>query len=211
MHHEFMKRGLQLLCVCLLAGAGHARAVEPVAAPSNGFELSLGLGYGQGLGPVASRVPRLQELGGAGGTTVLNAGWRIDPRWEVGVYGEFGLFSSGDLPGDKAYSAGAGVQGQFHLFPGDRYDPWVGVGFGWRGYWSDLNGGTYGLQGLDLARLQLGVDYRVTQAFAVGPVVGITLTDFLSAEPVGANGYDDTHDRKVNTFVFAGIGGRFNL
>ena len=173
MHHEFMKRGLQLLCVCLLAGAGHARAVEPVAAPSNGFELSLGLGYGQGLGPVASRVPRLQELGGAGGTTVLNAGWRIDPRWEVGVYGEFGLFSSGDLPGDKAYSAGAGVQGQFHLFPGDRYDPWAGVGFGWRGYWSDLNGGTYGLQGLDLARLQLGVDYRVTQAFAVGPVVAL--------------------------------------
>jgi hypothetical protein len=210
MHDILKKCGLRLLCVCLVA-SGAARA-QDLTPPSNTFELSLGAGYGQGFGPVAADVPTLQGFGKAGGTLVLNAGWRIDPRWEAGIYGEFGYFSSGVLAGsDHALTAAAGLQGQFHLLPAEQWDPWVGVGFGWRGYWGRLNGNDYVLQGLDLARLQVGVDYRLTRQFSVGPVAGITLTEFLSHKPIGANGYSDTHDRKVDTFVFAGLGGRFDL
>ncbi|WP_176064077.1 hypothetical protein [Anaeromyxobacter diazotrophicus] len=207
-----MRRSLLLVGVGLLLGGGRARAQELVATPSNKFELRLASGYGQGLGPVAAGVPTLQELGSAGGTLLVDLGYRLDPRWEVGVYGEFGLFGAGKLPGgDQAFSLGAGLQGQLHLAPAGRFDPWVGLGVGWRGYWSDLHGGAYGLQGLDLARFQVGLDYRVAPTFAVGPVAGITLTKFLSAEPLGANGYNDTRDRKVNAFVFGGVGGRFEL
>ncbi len=211
MHYQFIRRGLRLLCLCLVMGAT-ARAEESSAAPSNTFELSLAAGYGQGLGPVAAGVPTLQDFGKAGGTFMLNAGWRIAPQWEAGIYGELGYFGSGNLPGsDHALTAGAGIQAQFHALPGAQYDPWVGLGFGWRGYWGRVNGSDYGLQGLDLVRLQAGVDYRLTSQFSVGPMVGITLTDFLSREPIGASGYSDTHDRKVDTFVFAGIGGRFDM
>ncbi|HZZ83970.1 MAG TPA: hypothetical protein VFE30_05495 [Anaeromyxobacteraceae bacterium] len=204
-------RSLKVLCACLVS-VGTAQAQEEVTTPSNTFELSLAAGYGQGLGPVASGVPTLQGFGKAGGSFTLNAGWRISPRWEAGLYGEFGDFSSGNLAGsDHALTAAAGLQGQFHLLPAAQLDPWVGLGAGWRGYWSRINGNDYGLQGLDLVRLQAGVDYRLTRQLSVGPVAGITLTGFLSHEPIGASGYSDTHDRKVDTFVFAGIGGRFDL
>lgn len=211
MNSKLTRRGLQLLFVYLLAVGGLARAQEQVAAPSKAVELGLSVGYGQGLGPVAAGVPTLQGLGNAGGTLLIDLGWRIDPRWEAGTYFEVGLFGSGNIPGDQAFTLGAGLQGQFHLLADSRYDPWFGLGFGWRGYWSDLHGGCYGLQGLDLARLQVGINYRLAPTFTVGPVAGITLTQFLSAEPLGAEGYNDTRDRKLDTFVFGGIGGRFEL
>ncbi len=211
MHYRFIRRNVQVLCLCLTTAAS-ASAQEPPPAPSNTFELRLAAGYGQGLGPVAAGVPTLQGFGKAGGTFMLDAGWRIDPRWEAGIYSELGIFGYGNLPGsDHGLTAAAGLQGQFHVLPGAQYDPWVGLGFGWRGYWGRVNGSDDGLQGLDLVRLQAGLDYRATRQLSVGPMVGITLTEFLSREPIGASGYSDTHDRKVNTFVFAGLGGRFDL
>lgn len=209
MHHGLIKKAL--VCLCLASG-GSALANDEVAAPTNTFELRLDAGYGQGFGSVASGVPRLQDFGNAGGTFQLTAGWRINERWEAGVYGELGYFSSGDAAGSEhAVSAAAGVQGQFHILPANRWDPWVGLGFGWRGYWGRNNSSDYGLQGLDLVRFQTGVDYRLSPQFSIGPVAGVTLTEFLSHEPVGADGYSDTSDRKINTFVFAGVGGRFDL
>jgi hypothetical protein len=209
--HDIMKRALQLFCACVALGGGVARAQE-IAAPSNKLELSAGLGYGQGLGPVGRGVPTLQQLGNAGGTLQLNAGWRIDPRWEVGVYGEYGLYSSGSRSdSNHAVSAAAGIQGQFHALPAHRTDPWVGLGFGWRGYWGDVDSGKYRLQGLDLVRLQAGVDYRLTPSLAIGPVAGATVSYFLSEKAPGASHYSDTESRKADTFVFAGVGGRFDL
>lgn len=110
-----------------------------------------------------------------------------------------------------AISAAAGVQAQFHPRPYERWDPWVGLGFGWRGYWADVGDGTYGLQGFDLVRLRVGVAYRLSARFAVGPVIGATVTDFLSREPAGATGYQSGDDKKLSTFVFAGFNGRFSL
>jgi hypothetical protein len=86
-----------------------------------------------------------------------------------------------------------------------------GLGFGWRGYWSDRGVGFYKLQGFDLARVRFGVDYRVTPTFAAGPVLGFTLTDMVWASPPEGTGYAEVNDRKINTFVFAGVAGRFEF
>lgn len=199
------------LCAISLALAGAAHA-EEIAAPSNTFELSLGLGYGQGVGPVAAGLPRLQDLGDPGVTVLIDAGWRIDPRFLVGAYGEVSAFEGGSLAAsDHATSVGAGVQGQFHVMPTARWDPWIGVGFGWRAFRATTDVGSYKLHGLDLARIRLGVDYRASPHVAIGPVLGVTLTEFLSEKHPGSEGYTDTTDRKVNTFVFAGLAGRFDL
>jgi hypothetical protein len=213
MYGKSLMRSLQLvLCACLVSGTAIARAEDPLPPVGNKLELSLGLGYGQGLGPVAAGVPTLQGFGKAGGTLQLNVGWRFDPRWEAGVYGEYGLFGSGNLSGsDHAMTVAAGIQGQFHVMPDSQLDPWVGLGVGWRGYWGRISGSDYGLQGLDLVRLQAGLDYRLSSTLSVGPVVGVTLTEFLSAKPIGVDAYQDTQNRKVDTFVFGGIGGRFDL
>ena len=203
----------RLICVVAAACVGVASAKEVAPPPDNSFELSLGLGYGQGLGPVASGTPRLQELGNVGATFEIDAGWRINPSSMVGVYSELSYFDGGKLVNaDHATSVAAGIQGQFHFIPGRRFDPWIGLGVGWRGYWGTLaNNGTYKLQGIDFARLRIGLDYRVSPTLALGPVFGMTLTDFLSEKRPGANSYIDTTDRKPNTFVFAGLQGRFDL
>ncbi len=211
--HSSLGRTLRLLCAVALAMAGAAHAQEIAPPPGNSFELSLGLGYGQGLGSIGAGVPRLQDFGSAGGTFTIDAGWRIDPSFLVGGYGEVGAFDGGTMVNaDHATTLAAGIQGQYHVLPGRTYDPWIGVGFGWRGYWANRSTiGTHKLQGLDLARVRVGLDYRVSPSVAVGPVLGVTLTDFLSEKRPGADGYTDTNDRKLNTFVFGGLAGRFDL
>lgn len=210
---KWLERTLQLMCVACLAAQGAVATAQDVVPPSSDtFELSIGAGFGHGVGPVGARVPTLQSEGKSGGTILVDAGWRIDPRWMVGAYGEGSLFQSGNLAtSSNAKSVAAGLQAQFHIIPGGRYDPWVGVGFGWRGYWADREDGTHILQGLDLGRLRLGLDYRMTSTLAMGPVFGITLTEFLSERRAGGQGYFDVRDRKLNTFVFGGLAGRFNL
>jgi hypothetical protein len=213
MHKHWFARSSRLLCVAAIALSGLARGQEVAPPPDSSFELSLGLGYGQGLGSVAAGVPRLQEFGNAGGSFTIDTGWRFDPRFMVGVYGEVGTFDGGSMRNaDHANTVAAGLQGQYHVLPGRKYDPWLGVGFGWRGYFADRSLlGTHKLQGLDLARLRLGLDYRVSPAVALGPVFGITLTDFISEKRPGGDSYSDTSDRKLNTFVFAGLQGRFDM
>lgn len=213
MEKHWFGRTSRLLCAAAIAVIGVARGQEVAPPPNDSFELSLGLGYGQGLGSIASGVPRLQEFGSAGGSFNIDMGWRFDPRFMVGVYGEVGAFDGGTmLTADHAATVAAGVQGQYHVLPGRKYDPWIGLGFGWRGYWASRTSiGTHKLQGLDLARVRLGLDYRVSPSVAVGPVFGITLTDFLSEKRPGADSFSDTSDRKLNTFVFGGLQGRFDM
>lgn len=211
MHRTYFRSLFQAaLALGFIAAASPALA--EIAAPSNALELGIGVGYHQGFGPIAAGVPTLQGLSTAGAALKLDVGWRIDPRWMVGGYVEGSLQGAGNEPrSDHANGLAAGIQGQFHILPLEKYDPWIGVGFGWRGLWADRGFGTQALQGLDLARLQLGVDYRMTESFSLAPMVGVSLTRFLSEKPAGANSYRDTSDRKLDTFVFAGFGGRFDL
>lgn len=213
MYEQLERRSLKVLCAVSLAlCTGAARAEDDVATMPSRFEMSVGFGYGQGIGPVGGEVPRLQDLGGPGWQFSVSGGWRVDPRWLVGAYAELGVYDSGNLAGtDQALSLAAGLEGQYHFNPYRRQDPWLGVGFGWRGYWSDRGVGFYKLQGFDLARVRFGVDYQVTSTFAAGPVLGVTLTDMLWASPPQGTGYSDVNDRKLNTFVFAGFAGRFGF
>ncbi len=108
-------------------------------------------------------------------------------------------------------ASATGVQGQFHVQPLAALDPWVGLGFGWRGLWIDHGMGTHAMQGLDLVRLQVGVDYRVSPRFSIAPVLGVTATEFLKEKRPGATSYANVSDRKVSTFVFAGLSGRMDI
>jgi outer membrane protein W len=66
-----------------------------------------------------------------------------------------------------------GTQAQLHILPFSRFDPWVGFGAGWRGYWMvDDAAGTSALQGVDLVRAQVGVDCHITQSFVITPTFG---------------------------------------
>jgi hypothetical protein len=198
-----------VLSLAVVAAAASARA-DP--RDPSGVELGVGLGYSQGFGPIGASVPSVQGLTTAGGALQLDGGWRIDPRWLVGAYLEGTALAAGRDPGSEhATGLAAGLQGRFHLLPFAKTDPWVGVGFGWRGLWTPRGHERLGLHGLDLARLQVGVDQRVTGGFSIAPSVGVALSEFLSVKQVGSGSYAAIPSHKLNTLLFAGVSGRFDL
>jgi hypothetical protein len=177
-------------------------------------ELTIGTGYSQGFGDVGSDVPKLTDTAQAGGAIQLGVGYRLIPQLTLGVYGTGAMFGRGDQvdSSSNVYSASAGVQADWHFLPSHHeFDPWVSLGTGWRGYWVNADQGTSSLHGLELAKLQVGVDYRISQAIAISPVVGADMSVFLTRSTPASNGYSNISNPNVNTFLFAGVIGRFDV
>lgn len=188
-------------------------APEVKAGLNNAFEASLGFGYTQGFGSTGGNSPSLTDTGGAGTQLELDLGWRIDPHFLVGVYGTGAWLSTGDAAAGahNNWSAGAGIQGNYHFLPGGSFDPWVGLGAGWRGYWVNHGQGTDTRHGIDFARVQVGVDVPVTNGVAISPFVGAATTVFLTQELANQTTFSNISSPNVGVFVNAGLLGRFDL
>jgi hypothetical protein len=183
-------------------------------AATHAVELTVGTGYAQGFGNVGALQPKLTDIGTAGGEVQLGAGYRLLPSLGLGVYGSGAMYGRGSQVDNETslYSATAGVQGDWHFLPAaSEWDPWVSLGTGWRGYWLNNTQGTSALHGWQIAKLQLGVDYRVAPAVSISPVVGADLTMFFTQSAAQATGYSSVSSPDVNAFVFGGLLGRFDI
>src|SRR5438105_14264588 len=182
-------------------------------APGSAWEIGLGFGYSQGVGDIGGNSPTLTDLTHGGGEVQLSLGYRINPNWLVGIYGTGGKYSLGNLTASdsEVWSATAGVQANYHVLPGEQWDPWIGLGAGWRGHWISKPGATDSRQGLDLARLQVGVDYRLRREFSVSPYVGASATMFLTQSLSQQSGFSNVPDPSVNFFFAGGLMGRFDV
>jgi outer membrane protein W len=211
--------------------AGVASAQEPQAPPAkdearaststrdlppakDAVELTIGTGYAQGFGDVASNHASLKDTSTAGGAVQVGVGYRIIPHLTLGVYGTGAMFGRGDMVGSSAnlYSATAGVQADWHFLPtGSEWDPWVSLGTGWRGYWVNDDQGTTALHGWEIAKLQVGVDYRISPAISISPVVGADVSTFFTESTPQSGGFASLSSPTANTFVFGGLMGRFDV
>ena len=197
----------------------HAEAEAPAreaegVAPSDAFEITIAQGISQGFGTGAQEGVSMRDLGGLGPSLQLGLGYRIDPRFMVGVYVEGARYSgSSAMPdGTDSFSAAFGVQGQYHFRPFSKIDPWIGAGIGYRSYWVDRpNTSHETLQGLEVLRLRVGADYRISPSTSIGPVVGGTLSVFTTTEPVGEATSQSIDDPGVSGFLFVGLQGRFDI
>jgi outer membrane protein W len=191
---------------------GFDHAVAPV---SNAFEIGVAAGYAQGGGKLGDNVgSHLEDVAGPGGTVELDLGYRIIPELSVGAYGTFSQFQRGDrVVGDgNILGAAAGVQAAWHFRPDRSVDPWVSLGGGWKGLWIDQdNAKTTSLQGVDLARLQIGADYRVSKDVSISPVIGGSLGMFISQDTPMTTDLTEIQGKQVNFTGFAGVSGRFDL
>lgn len=190
-----------------------AQASGPPPAPANAWELTIGNGYSQGFGS-ADGALGLDDYARGGPSLQLGFGYRIDPHLMVGIYAEgANYFESGITRGDTdIYGGAVGMQVNWHFTPFSRFDPWVGVGGGYRGYWVDHpNAGTTAAYGVDIVRLRVGLDYRSTSWMSMGPMVGASLTTFLAKDSDFASNVEQIEDREVSTFVFVGFQGRFEI
>jgi hypothetical protein len=216
-----MKSTMIAIAVALLAAPLSAQEAEevtasrpaPARAADNAFEITLGVGYAQGFGDIGAGQRNLSEQSSAGGELQLGLGHRVNPNFMIGLYGSGSIQATGDYTsGGSAFTATAGVQANYHFLPLDTWDPWIGLGSGWRALWVKHSaGGTDSRHGLDIARLTTGVDYRVSSQFAVSPYVGAGLTTFLAQELAGEQSFSNVHGPDVNVWIFGGIQGRFDL
>jgi hypothetical protein len=187
---------------------------DELAPATNALELTIGTGYAQGFGDIGTNRPTLTDLAQPGGAVQVGVGYRVIPELALGIYGAGSMFTRGDQvdTSTNLYSAAAGVQADWHFLPAaHQVDPWVSLGTGWRGYWIHNDQGTTSLHGLELAKLQVGVDYRVARAVAISPLIGADLSMFLAESNPASTTFSNVADPKVNTFVFAGLLGRFDI
>jgi hypothetical protein len=194
-------------------GVSTAPVRRSIDAPSSAWEIGVGAGYSQGVGDIGGNSPTLTDLTHGGGEIQLNVGYRINPNWLVGIYGSGGKYSSGNLVSSDSdvWSATAGVQANYHFLPYQQWDPWVGLGAGWRGHWISQSSGTDSRHGLDVARLQVGVDYRVNPEFSIAPYVGASASIFLTQQLAQQASFSNVHDPNVNFFFVGGFLGRFDV
>jgi hypothetical protein len=189
-----------------------AKSKSDAVAPMRAWELTLGQGYSQGFGR-ANDGAHLTDYARGGFSPQLGFGYRIDPRLFVGVYAEGTRYSaSKKLPdGSTAYGAAFGAQVNWHFMPFSRLDPWIALGSGGRAYWIDSSHGpAQALYGVDIARVRVGVDYRLGPSTRIGPMLGATMTSFVTQDTAGSDPVD-IDKPGLSTFVFAGMQGRFDI
>jgi hypothetical protein len=179
----------------------------------NAFEVGIGAGYSQGVGNVGNNVRSLTDMGGPGVSGELDLGWRINPNWLVGGYGTVAWLSTGDAPGNAAnnWTTTAGVQGNYHFLPGESLDPWIGLGAGWRGYFINRPEGRESRHGIDVARLQVGLDIPVISGVTVSPFIGATATVFLTQQLPRETEFHNIQNPNANVFFNAGVMGHFDV
>jgi hypothetical protein len=205
------------------AAAQEATVLRPGehVAPRDALELSVGTGYTQGFGRLASGPGHtVSDVAGPGLGVDGGIGYRLDPYWMVGGVLEYQEFVTGTKPlgatdAMDANSAARGmmiaVQLAYHISPYATFDPWIQVGTGYRALWEvhALPGPTYVYDGFDWLRLTVGADLRVSPDMAIAPVLGVDVNTFLyTTAPTGPD--DPFADTRL-VFVFAGVMGRVDV
>jgi hypothetical protein len=191
-------------------------APRPLTAPKEAFEIDVNTGYTQGFGAISGqRGGAVSDVARGGIGVGLGLGYRATPELAVGVTGQYQELApaAAQSTGTRVRGAALGVEGKVHFRPYERVDPWLSVGTGYRMLWIAPQGpGNNLLQhGFELARGQVGLDVRVSPDIALGPVVGGDVNLFTTRNPEGPEGNAMIPDKRVSTFLFAGVQGRFDL
>jgi hypothetical protein len=197
----------------VLAGGSTAHAQEAsyfqqtVPAPSRALELQVGTGYTQGFGNVLPGQG-ISNVAGPGLGFDLGIAYRISPRWSAGVEGQYQEFANEQNTAARGLTAGAGAT--YHLNPTLRGDPFVRMSGGYRMLWSVNPPGvpTTTILGLELAKATFGYDVRISPDIALAPMVGANLDVFVLRD---TNGLRVLAPPQLAAFVFAGLGGRFDI
>src|SRR5262249_34262727 len=138
---------------------------------------------------------------------------RIDPRWSIGVSGQYQVYAFSGARTNTATLRGTTVDihATYHMTPYNRLDPYITIGSGYRLFVESPEGNAPAkfTHGLELGKVEFGLDVRPSESVAISPVIGADLNLFLWRAGGGAQ-IASLSNKTVNTFVFAGVKGRFD-
>ena len=167
--------------------------VDELAA-NTGFQLAVEDGPSFPLGK-AEGSANLSDLFSAEFPLVFHLGFKPIKNLGFGGYLGLALGGSGAAlsspcsdPDVKCIAVGyrLGLEAQLSLLPAGRVDPYVGLGAGVETSGvSGTRGGTtvlsVGLTGLELARVTVGADYRVSRTVGIGPFLNVAVGRYYGA------------------------------
>jgi len=206
--------GLILTSSSVLADSQDAQP-QQMRPVSNALEIAIGGGYMRSGGDIGRGRAGVGDYAEGGGGAELSVAHRMTPQLAVGLYGTLSGYNVGDAVApttDLAIGATLGVKADWHFRPHMQLDPWVSIGAGWRGLWLGNDAGTErALQGIEMTRVQFGVDYRIAPTFALAPYMGASAAMFLAEDTMTSHGYDEIASNEVNFTFTAGLMARFDL
>lgn len=206
------------------AGGDASGAASVDAADIDGggkIKLGLRLGYGLPMGDAAKDRPMTDGVKGKI-PIWLDLGYMVTPNIMVGLYAQYGIaMLADDACPDGADCSGAvirfGLQGQYHLSPGESLNPWFGLGIGYEMASSKVSAGgaefTGTTSGLEFANLQAGADFGVADNIGIGPFVSFSLGQYSSAKtetPAGSSD-GDIEDKAMHMWLVLGVKGTFGF
>ncbi|HZZ83446.1 MAG TPA: hypothetical protein VFE30_02825 [Anaeromyxobacteraceae bacterium] len=210
-----------LLSAAALAASPAARAADDTAiedlpllisSKDTGLTLSLRLAYAFPLGDYAGGVG-LGDVYQGSIPLQLDVGWRLDDRWTVAAFFQYGFAWMGsNCPAGADCSARdlrLGAEVLYRILPGAQWVPWVGLGAGYEWARATRSLGPTAVdvtsRGLELANVQLGADYQWGKSLSYGPYAAFTVGRF-STTTVG-----DLPDKALHHWLQLGLKGTFNL
>lgn len=197
------------IALLLLATTAHAEtpAVRGgMPAISGGLELGIALATSTAVGELGGDVPA-DDFIGRSANLEIKIGHRITPNLAVAFYSAAALAERNTM-GRDVYTGSAGVVADLHFRPQTNVDPFVSFGGGVAAMLVSQNGRSLDV-GVELARLQTGIDFRVSPDFAIAPVIGMSVVQY-GAHKSPMREFAEIDDKGVNWTLSAGIAGRFN-
>jgi len=221
-----MIRSIASLSMALVATLAASSAFGQEEATGGKFQVGLRLGYGIPFG--SFQKDQSMSDGVAGMVPLwLDLGYIITPNVMLGAYAHYAYVSLANDPSDACDAADEscsasdlrlGVQGHYHLAPGEALDPWFGLGIGYEmltfkgPIGATPTGGTQvgkaTYKGFEFANLQLGADFVVTKSLAVGPFASFSFGQFSS---VGGDLDGDIEDKAFHEWLVLGVRGTLGL
>lgn len=207
------------VAIAAAAGTASAQAQEVIVdretpsqdvrtAPTDAVEITAGAGYTQGFGNIQSSSPRINDVSNAGIGFDLGVGYRLNPHVSVGVDGQYQEFSTSNTNVSSSRGFLGDVGATYHFMPYSQTSPWLRAATGYRMLWVNENRSVM-YHGFDWLKLTVGLDIKGTRDVAIAPVIGADINTFFWRN--GNNGNVTINDPRVNTYLFAGLQGRFDV
>ncbi|WP_426755929.1 outer membrane beta-barrel protein [Myxococcus sp. Y35] len=190
------------------------------AKEDKGFALGLRAGYGLPLGQLAAETDMGDLVSGAIPLQV-DAGYFFNANFYLGAYFQYApVFTADDCMSGTSCSGSQmrfGVNASYHFREGEKLRPWLGLGIGYEmlsvKVSADDSSITTGYRGIELASVQGGADYRLTDAFSIGPYLslaaGIYQTGTIKFEnaPIFGDAEEsiDIEDTAVHAWLSGGV------